>query len=95
MKPATYLIIATFASVLCACSTKTICANGNESYRPVLDPKNSCHVRIHQVLIGSDVKPKGLRNSAWHYDWQPSQMQDGQLILGHFVLTPISKSGAM
>lgn len=90
MKRISTLLILTVACALCACSTKPICNNGNESYRPVLDPKNSCHVRIRQVLIGSDVEPKSLRNTTWSYDWQPSRMNDGQLVLGHFVLTPIS-----
>lgn len=73
------------------CATKTLCANGLESYRPVLDSSSSCKVRIRQVVIGSDIKiPESLSmakgNAFWSYEWRESEFKDGEIVLGHIVL---------
>jgi len=81
----------------CGCATKTICANGSESFRPVLDPLNSCKVRIRQVVIGSDVKipaSVALDGGAvqWGYEWSESEFKNGQVDLGHVILKPEASS---
>lgn len=75
------------------CTTKTICANGTESFRPVLDSSNSCNVRIRQVIVGTDVKtPASVAIDGgavnWAYDWTPSEFKNGQIELGHVILKP-------
>lgn len=89
--------IALFAALLAVtgCVTKTVCANGTESFRPVLDPVASCKIRIRQVIVGTDVKtPESLsmEKSAtnWSYGWINSDFKDGQIVLGHIVLKPES-----
>lgn len=79
--------------IMCSCAGKTICANGSESFRPVLDPANSCKVRIRQVIVGTDVKlPASIAldggNVNWAYDWSGSEFKNGQIDLGHVVLKP-------
>jgi hypothetical protein len=76
---------------LLGCATKTICANGTESYRPVLDPGNSCKIRVRQVMVGTDVKlPTTLAIDGdainWTYDWVGSEFKNGQIELGHVIL---------
>ena len=91
--------VATMLPILaCAigCTTKTICANGSESFRPVLDPTNSCKVRIRQVIVGADVKtPASVAvdggNVNWAYDWSDSEFKNGQIDLGHIILRPDAK----
>ncbi len=75
------------------CATKTICANGTESFRPILDPVNSCKVRIRQVVVGTDIKlPPSLAFDSgrvnWAYDWTPSELKNGQVDLSHIILRP-------
>lgn len=79
--------------ILMGCATKTVCANGPEPFRPVLDPSHSCRVRIRQVIVGSEIKVPGsiaLGKSGvnWSYDWIESEFKDGQIVLGHLVLKP-------
>jgi len=79
--------------VLTGCASKTICANGSESFRAVLDPANSCKVRIRQVVVGTDIKlPASVAmdsgNINWSYGWSDSEFKDGQIVLGHVVMKP-------
>lgn len=90
-----YVAVLIFPTLLFAvgCVTKTICANGQESFRPVLDPANSCKVRIRQVIIGADLKtPASIAIDSgtvnWEYDWAASEFKNGQIDLGHIVLKP-------
>jgi hypothetical protein len=75
------------------CAAKTVCANGPESFRPVLDSANSCKVRIRHVIVGSDIKtPESISLNKsdvnWSYEWVESEFKDGQIVLGHFILKP-------
>lgn len=79
--------------LLSGCATKTVCANGPESFRPVLDAADSCKVRIKQVVVGSDIKtPDSVAldkgNVNWSYEWVGGEFKDGQIVLGHIVLKP-------
>lgn len=87
-----WLILPIF-SFISACATKTICANGNESFRPVLDPANACKVRIRQVIVGSDIPlPPSIAVDSgsvnWVYAWSPGELRNGQVELGHIILKP-------
>lgn len=90
------IIVATIALLLPgACVTKQICANGQESFRQVLDPENGCKVRIRQVVVGSEIKlpastPIDGSAVVWTYDWIGSEFKGGQLELGHMILRPES-----
>jgi hypothetical protein len=84
-----------FAIILAipGCATKTVCANGQESFRPVLDPADSCKVRIRQVMVGSDIKtPDSIAldtgSMNWSYGWVDGEFKDGQIVPGHIVLKP-------
>jgi hypothetical protein len=84
------LAVLIFAS---GCTTKTICANGTESFRPVLDSANSCAVRIRQVIVGTDIKtPPSVAIDGgsvnWTYGWTGSEFKNGQIELGHVILKP-------
>jgi len=79
--------------VLSGCSGKTVCANGDESFRPVYDPENSCKIRIRQVMVGSEVKMPAsialdIGSVNWLLDWAGSEFRNGQVELGHFILKP-------
>lgn len=80
-------------SLLCGCAAKTICASGDDPFRSVLDPANSCKPRVRRVVIGSDIKmPPSIaidaNPSLWTYDWAESEFKNGQVDLGHVVLRP-------
>ena len=90
------LVLALAGIAVSGCATKTICANGSESFRPVLDPTNSCKVRIRQVVVGSDIKiPSSVAIDGgainWSYSWTETEFKDGQITLGHIVLKPDSR----
>lgn len=92
-------LIGVIAVAVSGCTTKTVCANGSESFRAVLDPENKCQVRIRQVVIGSEVAlPKTLKlpeaNAMWGYRWVDSELHDGSVKLGHFELVPLPKVAA-
>ena len=79
------------------CTTKTICANGSESFRPVLDSSNSCKVRIRQVIVGTDIKtPASVAIDGgtvnWAYDWAGSEFKNGQIEMGHIIMKPVTGS---
>ncbi|HWU43964.1 MAG TPA: hypothetical protein VN132_11020 [Bdellovibrio sp.] len=89
-------LILSLCFALTGCATKTVCVNGNESFRPVLDPEKSCSVRIREVVIGSEMDiPKSISfkdsNAAWSYRWIESSYKDGAFEMGHFVLVPLNR----
>ncbi len=97
-----HLFSALVASCILApgCATKTICANGSESFRSVLDPNASCKVRIRQVVVGTDIRvPSSIAfDSAavnWSYEWAESEFKAGQIMLGHIVLRAAPASSEM
>ena len=80
-----------------SCATKTVCANGSEPFRPVLDPAASCTVRIRQVIVGSEIKiPASISLDGdsvnWSYGWVESEYKDGQIVLGHLTMKPEPQS---
>jgi hypothetical protein len=90
----------TILALIEGCVSKTICANGNESFRPVLEAAAACRVRVRQVVVGTDIKmpasisaSHGIMN--WTYRWSDTEFKDGQVVLGHFILKPESSAGAV
>ncbi len=56
--------------------------------------EGSCHVRIRQVIVGSELKiPASLKGpglSNFSLEWVEPELKSGQIELGHFVLVPMS-----
>lgn len=75
-----------------ACATKKVCINQLENNRSIYDVDNSCHLRIRQVVIGSDSEiPKSINfrsGALWTYSWIESKFEGGKFILGHFTMSP-------
>lgn len=82
-----------FCFIFSGCVTKKICQNQSESLRSIYDVDNLCKIRIKQVVIGSDTDiPKSIdfkSGNAWSYSWVESKFENGKLVSGHFVLSPI------
>ena len=74
--------------LLASCAHEPKCGGGAPS---IYQETGQCVPRIRQVMIGSDLKvPDSLKGnlSALKLDWVDSSLQDGQIVLGHFVLVP-------
>lgn len=95
MKNKTLMMFAAFALV--GCSTAPKCGSSANSETIFSDPK-TCSVRIRQVLVATKMNlPNSVKSSdltAWELDWQDSDLKDGRIQLGHFVLTPQTTSGS-
>jgi len=76
------------------CATQKICINQVENARSIYDVDNSCHMRIRQVVIGSDAEiPKSIdfkSGQEWSYSWVETKFENGKLTLGHFVMAPVN-----
>lgn len=81
------------AFLLFGCATQKVCINQLENNRSVYDVENSCHLRIRQVVIGSDAEiPKSIdfkSGTLWSYSWQETKFENGKLSVGHFVMAPM------
>jgi hypothetical protein len=80
-----YLTIG-FAVLLASCAHNSTCGGGAPA---IYQETGQCIPRIRQVMIGSDLKvPESLKGNlaSLRLDWVESQLQDGQIVLGHFVL---------
>lgn len=85
-------ILMTFAMIaLTGCSTAPKCGSNANSETIFLDTK-TCEVRIRQVLVASKMNlPKSVKTAdltSWELDWVASDLSNGQIQFGHFVLKP-------
>lgn len=80
-----------------SCAHKPLCGNP-EGAKVILTDKDTCEVRIRQVTIGSDLKiPQSLKATSlaeFKLEWVESDLKDGRIELGHFVLLPNSQATA-
>ena len=81
-------IIFAVALFVIGCAHDPKCGGGAPA---IYQESSSCVPRIRQVVIGSDLKvPDSLKSNfaTLKLDWVESTLQDGQIVLGHFVLLP-------
>ena len=74
--------------LLTACAHDPKCGGGAPA---IYQDAGDCVPRIRQVMIGSDLKvPESLKTNfaVQKLEWVDSQLKDGQIVLGHFVLVP-------
>lgn len=87
-----YIILATvIIMALSGCLTAPKCGSSRDSETVFSDTK-TCEVRIRQVLVVSKMSlPKSVKSSdltTWDLDWVGSDLADGQIEFGHFILKP-------
>ena len=74
-----------------ACAHYKKCGNPDGAHVVYFEDKG-CKVRIRQVTIGTDMKiPHSLKNeslAAFELEWIEPALKDGNILLGHFQLTP-------
>lgn len=76
------------AALMTSCAHEPKCGGGAPA---IYQEAGNCVPRIRQVMVGSDLKvPESLKGnfSTLKLDWVDSQLKDGQIVLGHFVLVP-------
>ena len=76
------------ALLFAACAHDPKCGGGAPA---IYQEAGNCVARIRQVVIGSDLKvPNSLKGNfaGLKLEWVESTLQDGQIVLGHFVLMP-------
>lgn len=75
---------------LVGCTISPKC--GNPEGASIVYLEKTCKVRIRQVVIGDEMHvPESLKGSGfagYEVGWQDSILQDGRIILGHFILYP-------
>jgi hypothetical protein len=87
------LLIIISASIFYGCVHSPKCGN-LEGARIVYTGTNSCLVRIREVTIATNLKiPESMKDSdlvRLELGWVEPIMKDGQIVLGHFILSPKS-----
>ncbi len=88
-------IIFLFCAVISVgCSHLPRCGNP-EGTKVILSGKDNCQVRIRQVMVGEELKlPEGLKQTAiseFVLSWKETELRDGQIELGHYVLVPVDR----
>lgn len=87
--------IITLALTMSACTHIPKCGNP-EGAKIVFSGKETCHVRIRQVTVGSELPiPGSLRDaglSQMTLEWVEPTLSNGKIELGHFVLQPSNNS---
>ena len=85
------ILISLTIIALGGCTTATKCGSTKNSETIFSDTK-TCEVRIRQVLVASKMNlPSSVKSSDlpnWDLDWSSSDLVNGQIQLGHFVLRP-------
>lgn len=80
-------LYAMLAVMLTSCAHNPKCGGGAPA---IYQEAGNCVPRIRQVVIGSDLNiPESLKGNlnSLKLDWVDSTLTDGQIVLGHFVLT--------
>jgi hypothetical protein len=84
-------VIITLSFTLSACSNLPKCGNPIGA-KIVFSGKETCHVRIRQVTVGSDLPiPQSLKDAGLFQmtlEWVEPTLSNGKIELGHFVLQP-------
>jgi hypothetical protein len=84
------LVILLSLNFITGCAHAPKCGNPDGA-KLVYTGKQTCFVRIRQVVIGSELPiPESLKStelSDFNLNWIDPIMKDGQISLGHFVLT--------
>lgn len=84
------LVILLSLNFTTGCAHSPKCGN-YEGAKLIYTGKQTCLVRIRQVVVGSELPiPESLKNtelSDFNLNWVDPVMKDGQISLGHFVLT--------
>lgn len=84
--------------ILSSCAHDPKCGNP-EGAKVVLVGERSCHVRIRQVTVGSELKiPSSLKGPGmanFNLEWVEPGLQSGRIELGHFILVPVSGGSAV
>ena len=90
MKITNFILHILSLSFFIGCAHTPKCGN-LEGAKTIYNKANSCEVRIRQVTIGTDLKiPDSLKKPeivGLNLEWVDPSLQDGKIILGHFVLT--------
>jgi hypothetical protein len=84
-------IVSVFLLFISACASKPKCGYP-EGAKIVFENDKSCHVRIRQVVVGTDFKiPESLKSTAlisYEINWRDTVVENGRVVMGHFVLIP-------
>ena len=82
-------VLLVFSIFLTACASSQKCGNP-EGARIIYDGPKTCQVRIRQLIVGNTLSiPKSLKGpglASSDLDWVDSQLINGRIELGHFVL---------
>ncbi len=81
-------IIIAAALLAVGCAHNPNCGGGAPA---IYQEAGNCIPRIRQVVIGSDLRvPDSLKSNfaTLKLDWVESTLQDGRIVLGHFILVP-------
>ena len=83
--------------LLTGCASSPKCGNPAGA-NTVYVEKKSCEIRIRQVVIGSAMQIpdclKGPQLASSELTWVDSQLIDGKIQVGHFVLIPKTVGGS-
>lgn len=88
------LLIIIFQVVISGCAHTPKCGNPDGA-KIIYEGKQTCTVRIRSIIVGSELKiPESIKNPeivTLGMEWVDPVMKDGQIIMGHFVMTPGNK----